>query len=287
MTTVFISYSHVDSKEADELASLLDELDIEYFRDVKDINWGDSISSKVRDALDSCVAILVIVSPASLKSHWVPYEIGHASALRKIILPFLTHPSLEIPHYIRDLNYATTVEKVKDYFTNTFAQEAKRVVRPTESAPMRATVTLDEMQIDYLLEISKPRNEGSIYGGIDDRTGREVASYQAALDLYQTYDLMRYSGGSYKLTPKGWKLVDQLWSLKILDALDFRQFTEHEDLAKAVGLTDGQVEMDELRRHVKGMETNGWVKVNSSMHGWSVRIIEEGVTRRKHRRIEL
>lgn len=287
MTTVFISYSHVDAKSADDLASLLDDLGIEYFRDVKDINWGDSISSKVRDALDSCVAILVIVSPASLTSHWVPYEIGHASALRKIILPFLTHPSLDVPHYIRDLNYATTVDKVKDYFINTFAQEAKNIGQSTEAASLRHEVTMDDLQIDYLLEISKPRNDGSIYGGIDDHTGREVAPYQEALELFQTYDVMRYGGGGYNLTPKGWKLADQLWALKILDALDARNFVEQEDLAEAVGLTDGQIEMDELKRHVKSMETNGWVKVNSTIHGWSVRIVEEGVTQRKHRRIQL
>lgn len=287
MSTVFISYSHVDATSADDLASLLDALGIDYFRDVKHINWGDSISSKVRNALDSCVAVLVIVSPASLKSHWVPYEIGHASALRKIILPFLTHPSLDVPHYIRDLNYATTIKMVKDYFTNTFPHEGKDIGQSTALAPMRREITLNDMQIDYLLEISKPRNNGSIYGGIDDHTGRDVAAYQEALELFQRNDVMRYGGGGYKLTPNGWKLADQLWAFTILDALDTRNFTEQEDLAKAVGLTDGQIEMDELKRHVKALEANGWVKVISTMHGWSACVVEEGVTQRKHRRIEL
>ena len=287
MSTVFISYSHVDAQTADELASLLDELNIDYFRDVKDINWGDSIPSKVRDALDACIAILVIVSPASLKSHWVPYEIGHASALRKIILPFLTHPSLDVPHYIGDLNYAKTIEQVEDYFNNTFPKEAEAIVQPTELAPTRHEVTLNDLQIDYLLEISKPRNEGSIYGDIDDQTGRDVAPYQEALELFQTYDLIRYNGGGYKFTPKGWDLADQLWALKILDTLDIRKFTDDKDLAEAVSLTDGQIEMDELKRHVDAAENNGWVKVESTMHDWSVRILEAGVTQRKHRRIDL
>lgn len=288
MSTVFISYSHVDTSTADELESLLADLDIDYFRDLKDINWGNSITSKVRDGLDACVAILVIVSPASLKSHWVPYEIGHAAALRKIILPFLTHPSLDVPHYIRDLNCATTVEQVKDYFTNTFDQEAKDIFQPTEQiTPSQRQFTLDDMQRGYLLEISKPRNEGSVYGGIDERTGRDVAPYQEAVELFQGYGLMQYSGGGYKLTSKGWKLADQLWALKVLDALDFNQFTDHKDLAEAVGLTDGQVEMDELKRHVDALEEHGWVKVNSNMRDWSVRIVEEGVAQRKHRTIEL
>ena len=151
----------------------------------------------------------------------------------------------------------------------------------------RQQVTLGDLQIDYLLEISKPRNEGSVYGGIDERAGRDVAPYQDAIELFQQHDLMRYSGGGYKLTPKGWKLADQLWALKILDALDFNNFMDHKDLAEAVGLTDGQTELDELKRHVDALEKDGLAKVNRTMHDWTVRVLEEGVTQRRHRRIEL
>lgn len=146
---------------------------------------------------------------------------------------------------------------------------------------------LSDFQIDYLLEISKPRNEGSISAVIDDRTGRAIAPYQEALELFQERGLMRYSGGAYNLTSKGWKLVDQLWALKILEALDFKDFIKDTDLADVVGLTDGQTELDELRRHVDALERDNLVKVNRNMHGWSVRILEQGVTHRKHRPIAL
>jgi len=38
-----------------------------------------------------------VISPASLKSQWVAFEIGQAKALGKRLLPLLTHASLDVP----------------------------------------------------------------------------------------------------------------------------------------------------------------------------------------------
>ena len=91
MKTVFLSYSHDDSDVADKIGNILKGLDVSFFIDNKSIDLGTSITSEVRDAITNCRALIVVVSPASLKSHWVPYEIGHASALGKKVIPFLTH----------------------------------------------------------------------------------------------------------------------------------------------------------------------------------------------------
>lgn len=120
MSSVFLSYSHADATVADDIGAMLDDLDIQYFRDIKDIDVGDEITGSVTQALECCRALLVIVSPASLASQWVPYEIGNASGRSKKVLPYLTHPALEVPHYIRDLSYATTVEQLRDYFQTRF-----------------------------------------------------------------------------------------------------------------------------------------------------------------------
>ena len=76
MYSVFISYSHVDAGVADEICSLLDEAEVSYFRDVKNIDWGDGINEHLRAALLDSQSVLVIISPASLKSVWVPFEVG-------------------------------------------------------------------------------------------------------------------------------------------------------------------------------------------------------------------
>ena len=126
MSSVFISYSREDSITAQELAEVLSQAGINHFRDVKDIDWGARFSSRVREGLAECIAVLVIVSPQSLKSQWVPYEIGQATALGKIVLPYLSDPSMEIPQYLRDLNCKTAVPEVREYFQNTFPKQARR-----------------------------------------------------------------------------------------------------------------------------------------------------------------
>src|SRR5205814_461387 len=54
----------------------------------------------------------------SLRSHWVPYEIGRAIALAKPLIAYVTNVALEpeLPHYIRDLRFATTIVQVEDFF---------------------------------------------------------------------------------------------------------------------------------------------------------------------------
>ena len=125
MSKIFVSYSHEDTNTADEIVAILDEFGVEYFRDTKDIEWGGSISSEVKLGIEEALAVLVIVSPASLKSHWVPYEIGYGTALGKKILPHLVHPSLDVPHYIKDLSYTTRLEQIRERLNAALLASAK------------------------------------------------------------------------------------------------------------------------------------------------------------------
>jgi hypothetical protein len=286
MSTIFISYSHVDAAITEALDSLLDDLKIDYFRDVKNIDWGDPITVKVREALDACIAILVVLSPASIKSVWVPFEIGYASALRKTILPFLTHPSLEVPHYLRDYTHLSSIEKAREYFENRFAAEVLMSHNPANTSPSQQGNLTDE-QVDYLLEISKPRNEGFIPSFIDEQTGREVAPYQEALQAFQGYGLMEYSKKGYRITCTGWRLVDQLWALRVLDSLDQDKSITDKDIALSVGLTDGQSELDEVHRHIGTLEKKCFVTVSRIREEWGIRILESGITERKHRALSV
>ena len=61
---------------------------------------GQEISKEVHNALEVSIAVLVVISPASIKSQWVPYEIGRDTANDKIILPLLTDPRMELPDYV-------------------------------------------------------------------------------------------------------------------------------------------------------------------------------------------
>lgn len=167
-------------------------------------------------------------------------------------------------------------------------QSTKRIqctkeTKLTESTPSHCYVQLADEQIDNLLEISKPRNEGYIGDYIDEQTGRDIAPYQEAINLFQEYGLMQYSGGKYAITNFGWKKVNELWELRILEALQLNVYLEDKIIADKVGLTDGQTESDELHRHLNSLENKDLVDIEKSRAGWSVRILHEGVTQRKHK----
>ena len=120
MGIVFISYSHDDSKTADEIVSILEELNIKFFRDCKDIDWGDHIKEEVHRGLEEASVLIVIISPSSVDSQWVAYETGYTTACGSRILPFLAHPGMrnKIPGFLVGKSYKKSVDDIRNYFIN-------------------------------------------------------------------------------------------------------------------------------------------------------------------------
>jgi hypothetical protein len=141
---VFISYSHVNKDIARRLSKRLEGIGLDHFLDEKDISWGSSISQEVSQALADCVALIVIVSASSLKSTWVPFEIGQAMSANKKILPVITDPALDVPIYISNLSYVTDINAAVKYFkSDSWKQHL-------------ATLTASPSRVNSKEEISRP-----------------------------------------------------------------------------------------------------------------------------------
>jgi SAM-dependent methyltransferase len=168
---IFISYSRNDEHEAKKITNVLDELKIDYFKDVKDIEWGKSVQNEVTVALSDCHAVLVVISPGSVKSQWVPYEIGYAMALKKRILPYLTHESITIPGYISNLNYTTSLDTVRNTFSSTWSQNILLAhSQPTEEK-------LESKYLDWWEEQNQIRNDEEVrFEGLNFWVDRRVFS---------------------------------------------------------------------------------------------------------------
>ena len=110
---VFISYSSIDEDQARLVANILDDIDVQYFFDKKDISWGNVVNSDISEGISESNALILILSPASIKSQWVSFEIGFATALNKKVLPYLTHPSIDVPGFLQRLKYITKKEVEK------------------------------------------------------------------------------------------------------------------------------------------------------------------------------
>ena len=157
MSTVFISYSHSDSETADIIVSVLEEIGVAYFRDVKDIQWGEAITSSVREGLDNSAAVIVIISPGSLKSHWVSYEVGYATASKKRVLPYLTHLALDPPGFIADLSYVKTPAEIRGFFQSNpdWAASSVPEAETADTSFEAAFTKVAELMPDLLRDMQK------------------------------------------------------------------------------------------------------------------------------------
>src|SRR2546423_10609573 len=116
---VFISYSHNDDDRpvAQSIVKLLAAMKVELFID-EDIEPGEDFDKRIKEEMSRCPAIVIIISPASLESGYVPYESSHAQSLGLPVISYLMHSHLEhkLPGYLRKLQYAKTLEDVRKYF---------------------------------------------------------------------------------------------------------------------------------------------------------------------------
>jgi hypothetical protein len=97
---VFISYSGADEKLADELRIALARHDIEVWNPASQIAPGENWGLKYGKALQNSDAVVVLVSPESVKSDWVRHEIEYALSspqFRDRLVPVIVKPTEEMP----------------------------------------------------------------------------------------------------------------------------------------------------------------------------------------------
>jgi tetratricopeptide (TPR) repeat protein len=86
---VFVSYSRGDNDYATRLADRLKHTGIEVWRDTEGIGVGDRWEHVVRDQVDGCGAVIVVMTEAAEASPHVGNELARARQLGKPILPVL------------------------------------------------------------------------------------------------------------------------------------------------------------------------------------------------------
>ena len=109
MLTVFISYSHSDRRFARTLERRLAAACCRVWRDEKTLLPGDPVSSSVAAALEGADIVVIVISKASGRSHWVRYEIAKATdrmiAGRCRVIPAVKE-DVPLPQEVSSLLYA-------------------------------------------------------------------------------------------------------------------------------------------------------------------------------------
>jgi hypothetical protein len=110
-TYVMMSFSVEDTKQVDQILEILDRYNISYFEFRRSIEPGQDIIDCVLNAIDLCTHVFIYASAASIKSPWVWFEVGIATALGRSLVFVLDHPSTELPLPFNRLRHVTSEEE--------------------------------------------------------------------------------------------------------------------------------------------------------------------------------
>lgn len=103
---VFISYTHLDRPLIGPLRDFLEARGYEVWWD-DHIDIGDQIDENIIAALDAAMAVVVVWSDNSIKSHWVKWEANRGLKQRKLV-PLAT-PGLDLEEIRPPFNGLSTL----------------------------------------------------------------------------------------------------------------------------------------------------------------------------------
>ena len=109
---VFISHKSTDSSIAAQINREFARLGVTSYLDVLDSfsGNGEILTAHIREQLNKCSDIIVVMSTATITSWWVPFEIGMSAQVDMPTATFLTS-SITLPDY---LSYWPQLKRISD-----------------------------------------------------------------------------------------------------------------------------------------------------------------------------
>lgn len=111
---VFVSHSSRESWIAGQMAKEVRALGAEPWVDVNDISGGDDFYEKIMEAIRGCTEAIVLISPSSVNSRWVSFEIGAVAVQNKRVTPVLNNVTAGEMEPLRRVN-AIDLNDFDDY----------------------------------------------------------------------------------------------------------------------------------------------------------------------------
>lgn len=121
---VFISHQKNDSEVASKIADYLVEAGVDIYFDQYDTTIDRSNPQSVVQAIsygiNNCTHMLVVFSPNTLDSMWVPWEIGYAYTFPVTIgvLRIKGVPKSELPDYLKVVKVVSDIWDLNQFISN-------------------------------------------------------------------------------------------------------------------------------------------------------------------------
>jgi predicted nucleotide-binding protein len=91
---IFLSYASEDKNRAAELTSQLAQRPNLHVFSADKMSAGENWQSKIKKELSASDFFVILLSPTSMQSKWVQFELGAAWGLNKFIIPVVTSHDL-------------------------------------------------------------------------------------------------------------------------------------------------------------------------------------------------
>ena len=139
---IFVSYSSSDREFADKMAVQLVQNKVPVWFDKWELHAGDSLITKIQQAVAGASALIVILSRASVESSWCTKELNAAlirelEEQRVIVVPVLIE-DCEVPVFLREKVYAD--------FRRDFDEGLKTVIEAIARVTNEYQARIDEVE---------------------------------------------------------------------------------------------------------------------------------------------
>ena len=105
---VFLSHSSEDAESARRIAAHLVKEGFEVWNAEEEIQPGDNWAEVLGEALESSDAMVVLLSPAAVRSSWVQRDIDYALQSRDCahrLIPVLVEQTADVPWILRRMQW--------------------------------------------------------------------------------------------------------------------------------------------------------------------------------------
>ena len=105
MKNVFISYADADSAIARELVGNLSDTHVAGWMDHADVASGVAISRHIKESIQRASTVLVLVTPRSIESQSVQFEVGVAWGMGRHVIPVIIDDPKIVPDWVLQYQY--------------------------------------------------------------------------------------------------------------------------------------------------------------------------------------
>jgi hypothetical protein len=124
---VFISHKKEDTDACRPIADYILQSGSDVFFDVYDETLSDlvtegnpdKVTARIQEGIDYSTHMLCVVSPQTVHSYWVPFEVGYGYS--KVQLGVLTLKGIEdtaLPDYMRTVNVVRGTKSLNEFIVN-------------------------------------------------------------------------------------------------------------------------------------------------------------------------